>query len=354
MRTLQEILDDPAAAGPMRKPPMHVLVIEDDALQRRLIQKCLEVPGREPVQVTFAGSIAEARTAITETRYDCIVIDHQLPDGRGCDLIEEVEDQLLTAPVLGISAHANAEIAVEYFRSGCADFLYKDEALQADTLRRRIAGAMSRFQRRAMSTIIERQQLGEAIVQSQERLISLARIDHLTGICNRAVFDDLHPVFHRDAEQQRDPYTVCMIDVDRFKAYNDLYGHAGGDDALRRVAQTLAASIRAEDFVARYGGEELVVLLHKADGEEARPVAERLRQAVYEASIPHERNADLGRVTVSIGVAPFDPDQPAPPKRLRLLADEALYQAKEAGRNRVVVVPASPHLELSPVPGRSA
>jgi diguanylate cyclase (GGDEF)-like protein len=184
-----------------------------------------------------------------------------------------------------------------------------------------------------MATIIERKQLADAILGSQEQLISMARIDALTGVCNRAVFDDVHPTFHTAAIEQNQPYAVVMIDVDRFKAYNDRYGHLAGDDALRNVATAVSSSLRDTDFVARYGGEELVVLLAEVTEEQAVAVTERLRRGVERLGL--RNGAGDGPLTLSAGVAVMDPSMPKPPRELVLAADEALYLAKVAGRNRV-------------------
>jgi DNA-binding NtrC family response regulator len=157
---------DDEAPSQRRRSTMRVLVIEDDAVQRRLIEACLRVAGRERVEVTFCGTAGEARQLILEGRFDCILLDHILPDGNGLEILEDVEEHLLTTPVIGLSGTASTDVALEYFRAGCCDFLCKDDVLMADQLRRRIADTMSRFQRRAMATIIERRELGRAIVQS--------------------------------------------------------------------------------------------------------------------------------------------------------------------------------------------
>ena len=327
---------------PRGRAAMRILVIEGDRRQRRLIEKCLMVPGRETIDITFGSTVAQACELIQRSRYDCVILDHHLVDGAGHDILEESEEHLLTTPVIGLAEDASSEVILEYVRAGCADFLLKGDVFRADVLRRRIAATMSRFQRRAMATIIDRRQLGDAIVESQERLISLARVDHLMGICNRAVFDDFHPSFHEEVTQRGGSYAVGMIDVDCFKDYNDGFGHAAGDEVLRRVATAIAASLRENDFVARYGGEEIVVLLDEVDRAEAMRVGERLRQSIYDENIPHAGSRPHGRVTVSIGLSIFDAPDFAPARLLLLRADEALYRAKESGRNCVQIAGHAP------------
>jgi len=125
-----------------------------------------------------------------------------------------------------------------------------------------------------------------------------------------------------------------MIDIDNFKKYNDHYGHQGGDECLRLVARTLAGSVREIDLVARYGGEEFSIIMPATGGASAFQVAERARQAVADLREPHALT-DGGIVTVSLGVTSLAPVTGAPPDTLIKLADEALYEAKRAGRNRV-------------------
>ncbi|MHC4946980.1 MAG: diguanylate cyclase [Planctomycetota bacterium] len=336
VRAARRLLDDDRGAdgARSRSRSLRVLVVDDDLLQRQLILACLEAPGRETVEATVAGSVAEAHRLIRSESFGCVLLDHRLPDGSGLDLLEKAEEELLTTPVIALSGDDRAETAVAYFRAGCTDYFIKREALCVEALRRNIAQVMSRFQRRALATLLDRQELGDAIVKSQEGLITLARTDGLMGICNRAVFDDFLPQFHEEHRDRGDRYAVCMIDVDRFKSYNDLHGHAAGDATLRRVAEALAGTLRDDDFIARYGGEELVVLLADVDDASVLATADRLRSTVEQCDIEHREGVG-GRVTVSVGVGVSAADEP--PASVLARADQALYDAKARGRNRVVV-----------------
>jgi len=325
-------------SGPSRRRgTLDVLVVEGDPKQAALIAKCLEARGREHIQISFAHTIKEARAAVRGQKHNCVLIADQLPDGRGIDLLEELGEELLTTPVIGFGPDLESTDPVEYFRAGCVDFFVTHEILDADNLRRAIAQTMARFHRRAMGTIIERRELGDAVNKSQEGLIALARTDRLMGICNRGVFDDYFVKHHADAVGRQGQYALCMIDVDNFKKYNDRYGHTAGDDVLRRVGQVLAATLRENDFIARYGGEEIVVLLDEIDAKNARRVGDRLRKLVSALNITHKGNEPHGRVTVSIGVAVFRADQAESPGDVLSRADQALYQGKADGRNTVVV-----------------
>jgi diguanylate cyclase (GGDEF)-like protein len=315
---------------------LRVLVVESDPDRCSIIQRGLGARGREHVEVTVAPTVRESCQLLQRSRYACVLLSHRLPDGAGIDLLDEAEESLLTTPVIGIPADDDAETCLRMFRAGCAEVLSRQQVLSTDTLRRDVAAALARFQRRAMATVIERRQLGDAIVRSQEGLISLARTDQLLGICNRSVFDDLHPRIHDRAAREGARYGLCMVDVDNFKAYNDAFGHAAGDEALRRVADALAATLRGDDFIARYGGEEMVILLEDVSEETLADVTERLRVAVAACGIAHPGNDPHGVMTASIGAAMLGAGATASPAALLLSADQAMYRAKHLGRNRVV------------------
>lgn len=168
-------------------------------------------------------------------------------------------------------------------------------------------------------------------------LYELAQRDGLTGLYNRRLFDDQVTRIWRQARRDRCPVQVILIDIDYFKVYNDLYGHQAGDDCLRRVATTLnAAAQRPFDLCARYGGEEFVLVLYDPPRDYAEALPERLRREVAALGVPHEGSPVANVVTVSIGVALATPDHQRSFAGIVQMADEALYQAKEDGRNRVV------------------
>jgi len=166
------------------------------------------------------------------------------------------------------------------------------------------------------------------LTKAMETLHRMSSTDPLTGAANRRQFDDAIALEWRRAARAQAPLALMMIDIDYFKAFNDQRGHQAGDDCLCRVAETLRKRLhRAGDLVARYGGEEFAVLVAGVTREQARELAESLRAAVEE----------LGLSTISIGVAHGVPDRDGAPQDLIRAADEALYAAKAAGRNRVSV-----------------
>jgi diguanylate cyclase (GGDEF)-like protein len=175
-------------------------------------------------------------------------------------------------------------------------------------------------------------------------LRELVARDGLTGIQNRRMFDQHIQRVWSQAVRDTQRVAVLLVDIDCFKDYNDRYGHQAGDECLRAVAVCLSQCARRPmDFVARYGGEEFAVILYEATREYVAEVLTRIQRSIAELNIPHEASRVASRLTVSIGAAFVLPSANRTPDGLIQLADEALYSAKEQGRNRPVVLEAEYH-----------
>ncbi len=170
----------------------------------------------------------------------------------------------------------------------------------------------------------------------EEELKRCSFIDALTGVANRRRFDEVLGLEWKRMTRNAKPLSLIMCDVDFFKAYNDTYGHQGGDDSLRRVANTLNSVFgRPGDLVARYGGEEFAVILPETDSQDAQFIAEKMRVCVESLGIIHVSSQVCEVVTISLGVATAIPTRGSLPDELISAADQALYEAKKEGRNRV-------------------
>jgi len=192
----------------------------------------------------------------------------------------------------------------------------------------------------AMRRLVEMQRALVDVTQelngANKELQRLSTTDALTGIANRRFFDQLSAREWRRCERTKKPMALVMVDVDHFKKYNDTYGHQGGDECLRTVAAQVArAAPRATDLAARYGGEEFVLVLGDTTIDGAKWVANNIRQHVADLKMPHIAS-NIGHVSVSCGVASFLPLEGMSFEILLKAADEALYKAKEQGRNTVV------------------
>ncbi|WP_458414836.1 PAS domain S-box protein [Schinkia sp. CFF1] len=184
--------------------------------------------------------------------------------------------------------------------------------------------------------ITERKEAELKLKEANDKLMRISQLDGLTEIPNRRYYEEILSKEWKDAVRYARPISLIMLDIDYFKVYNDTYGHLIGDTCLKQVANTLKNVLhRPSDFIARYGGEEFSVILPETDESGAAFVAETLRSSIAELCIPHEHSKVKPVVTISVGVATVIPDKNLHYESLIKVADNALYRAKENGRNRV-------------------
>lgn len=168
---------------------------------------------------------------------------------------------------------------------------------------------------------------------------SMALSDSLTGLANRRNFDMFLTIELKRAASLKRPLSLIMLDLDKFKRYNDSYGHVIGDKLLREIGQILQYNVRSIDLPARYGGEEFSIILPECSSNEAKFIGEKLREAIEFGNFPDDRGTATAKITASLGIATYDPSVAASPPAIEKfieIADKALYQAKNLGRNRVV------------------
>ena len=177
--------------------------------------------------------------------------------------------------------------------------------------------------------------------RDMERIRKEAITDGLTGLANRKAFDEQIGRLCREADKEGDIFSLIMIDIDHFKAFNDTYGHQVGDQVLRLVAMTLVNEVKGQDMAARYGGEEFAIILPGTNVNAAQSAAENLRRAVEKKEVMNRTTGEnLGQITISLGVAQFYGNETV--DGLINRADVALYASKNKGRNQVSVAP-TPH-----------
>lgn len=188
---------------------------------------------------------------------------------------------------------------------------------------------------------LQEKMLGLVQARTEEyanQLDLLSRVDPLTSLANRRQMEEFLDGLWRRCYRRQAPLAALMIDIDYFKHYNDGFGHVQGDECLRQIATVVGGHAgRADDLAARYGGEEFLILLGDADQQAAGKLAEQLLEAVRQLGIELPPNIGNGTISVSIGVATLVPDASVTPAMLLEKADEALYQAKQSGRDRVVL-----------------
>ena len=242
-----------------------------------------------------------------------------------CRILKGNLGQFGFVPVILMTARGPSG-KVEGLELGADDYLVKP--IEAAELRARVKSML-----RLKVSNDRLQEANRQLAQLNARLEELSQTDALTGLHNRYYFDRRIEHEVERARRYGSPLAVVMIDIDHFKRVNDGHGHPFGDLVLRGVAQALKRVLRNVDSLARYGGEELVAVLPETPRSEALAVAERLRQAVEAERF--ESGGQRVPVTISLGVASGPPPVVENPHEILKLADEALYRAKESGRNRV-------------------
>lgn len=204
----------------------------------------------------------------------------------------------------------------------------------------KLAQANTQLEERVRLRTQELARANAELVQANQQLEAFSRTDGLLQIANRAYFDDQIKLNCAQSSRRQEPISLLMVDVDYFKRYNDTYGHQAGDDCLRAVAQAIKSTLsRKTDLLARYGGEELAVILPDTDQAGAAVMAERVVQAVRDLALSHQKSDVADHVTVSVGAVSMRATGPDSAEELIAQADTALYQAKHDGRNRFVMAP---------------
>lgn len=306
---------------------MHVLIAEDDLVSRKILQRSVERLGHTCL---LAADGEEALELYNEHRPDVVISDWVMPKLDGLSLCKEIRadrEAMYTYFVL-LTSRSDKAHRLEGFHGGADDYLTKP--LDADELKLRLIAAT-----RVTSLHRELRERARQIEQLNLDLYKDGRRDALTGIANRRAMEEdlerLHSQMHRHDHQ----WAIALVDIDHFKSYNDTCGHPAGDEALRRVAHCLAEVCRAHDSVYRYGGEEFLAVFPHQDLEGAIQAAERMREAVRALAIPNPGRTPSGPVTISLGVAGRLAGDEGDVSDLIKVADDALYRAKQSGRDRV-------------------
>ncbi|KQQ91857.1 diguanylate cyclase [Massilia sp. Leaf139] len=294
--------------------PQKVLIADDDAINRDVLCELLQ----PEYTVLLAKNGAQAVERATRHVPDLILLDVMMPDMSGFDVLRRLRaaPQTEHIAVIFISGLNRPEDEAAGLKMGAADYITKP--FNATVVLARVA-------------------LHLQLVRQRRLLEHLAHVDGLTELANRRRFDEVYDLEWQRARRGGRPLSLALLDIDSFKQFNDLYGHPAGDRALRAVARLASAHMRRPaDLAARYGGEELVLLMPETDADQALRIAQALREEIAYLNIAHAGSAAASCVTASIGGATLDPARSESSAALFEAADVQLYRAKQGGRNRVM------------------
>jgi len=294
---------------------VNILLVDDDATVIGALRKILADFG----QLRFATSGIDALRLVREQTPDLVLLDIEMPDMSGIDVCAAMKQDphLREVPVIFVTSHDSVEQEVAGLTIGAVDFISKPPSAPVVAARVR--------------THLRLKEMSDALRHA-------ATTDALTGLANRRHFDETLAREWARARRTGMPLSLLLVDIDCFKAYNDHYGHQGGDQCLSAIAAAMRASaFRPGDFAARYGGEEFALLLAETPENGAQHVAERLLSAVAALALPHATSTVADWVTLSVGVSTYEArhhEEPLGAQELITAADRALYQSKHHGRNQ--------------------
>ncbi len=295
---------------------MKVLIADDDALSRKILQDCLSEWGYD---IVMANNGNEPWSILEKIdRPNMAVLDWMMPGMDGVEICRRLRG--LNLPnyvyVILLTARSKREDVINGLESGADDYIIKP--FNHEELRSRL-------------------KIGQRIIELEHRILRLASTDYLTGLLNRRAFlERLERELNR-CQREASPMGIIIMDIDHFKRVNDNFGHQVGDLVLQELSHSLVKLCRTYDFIGRYGGEEFIVCLPGADKWNTYQITERMRSTIEKKKVllPDKENGIT--VTASFGIASMELGQLKSADKLINEADEALYRAKHQGRNRVVM-----------------
>jgi diguanylate cyclase (GGDEF)-like protein len=327
------------AAAPGEYSDRTVLIVDDDPAQVQHVRQGLAPHG---YRFREARDGAQALSAIREHRPDLILMDVEMPGLGGVEVCRIIkansgEGGFGFIPVILMTARQAAG-KVEGLELGADDYLVKPFDMLELGARVKSMLRLKALQDALIEKNRELDRANKELARKREELLALSRTDALTGLSNRRYFEERIQEEFARARRYRAPLSLVMLDIDYFKRVNDTYGHPFGDEVLRAVAQVTRARLREVDMLARYGGEELIALLPETSPADALRACERVREAIeglqLEYQAPDGTKKEV-RCTASLGLASIPSPSIQTPDELMRAADECLYAAKGAGRNRV-------------------
>lgn len=318
--------------------PIMVVLVDDQPMVAETIRRMLE--DETDIDFHYCMEAKEALNQVAAIHPTLILQDLIMPQIDGLELVSQyrAHPECSEIPIIVLSAREDPKVKAEAFARGVSDYVVKlpDKIELIARIRHHSQWYIHKRQRDDAYRSLQESQ--RQLKDMNLKLLHLSTHDSLTNIPNRYHFDQAFSDEWRRGGRDKSPLSLIMIDIDLFKKYNDGLGHLAGDQCLGKVADVLSKNLqRPADSVSRYGGEEFVVLLPGTDAEGALTMANKLLDEVITLKIPHPESPISDFVTISLGVATKIPNNSERPDTLLHEADQALYYAKESGRNQIKV-----------------
>ncbi|MCP4133682.1 MAG: diguanylate cyclase [bacterium] len=288
-----------------------ILIVDDSRTGRTHLRRLLEL--HKYTMLECDNGDEALRLIRSDPGIHLVLADYNMPDMDGFELTRNIRHlyTMNEVAVIGLSTLGNHKLSVQFIKHGANDFISKP--FISEQLYCRVSQNIK-------------------IVEQYQKIKKLTLTDSLTQIPNRRYFFEVAPKIYNSSLRSEEPLTVAMIDIDFFKKVNDTYGHKFGDIVLQKTAESINTSFRKSDVVSRFGGEEFCVLAYNMDPDESFTIFERLREKIEK--INYKTNELDFNITVSIGLCQEKMDSL---EKMVREADQKLYQAKESGRNKIVV-----------------
>lgn len=312
--------------------PVRILIAGAEENIRSVTSQVLTGDGHE---VTLSSSGEEALDAFLKQPFPLVITDVKMGDMSGLELLQKIKRVRQDTQVVIMTGSESLDAAMSAMRAGAYDYMIKpfDEiAVISNVASRAIEKIRLTEENRALLSKLK--QKNEELEFANKALRELSIRDGLTGLYNHRYFQETIAAEIFRSRRYSRVFSLIFMDIDLFKKYNEVKGHPEGDKLLVTLSRMLVENLRSSDFVARYGGEEFVMILPETPKKNAFGVADEIRQKIADHPFDGRGALPQGKVTVSMGVASY-PEDGRDVSSLMLFADQALYQAKTQGRNRV-------------------
>jgi diguanylate cyclase (GGDEF)-like protein len=313
---------------------VNILIADDDVAIRKLVGEILAGDGHE---ITLAEDGEDALEKFKRSWHEIVFSDIRMPKMNGIELLAAVKGINANTQFVIMTSHASIENSTQALKMGALDYILKpfeDLDIITKAVNRAMANLSGIRQRQALYDTLTRQ--NEELDTLNIKFLDLATRDGLTGLFSRIYAEErLDEEFDRATNHARE-LSVLFMDLDHFKFFNDTHGHQAGDEILHILGGIMTQAVRESDTLARWGGEEFIVICPETNQEDACMLAEKIRKSVAGHPFPNAAQQPLGIVSLSMGVASRSNGTDSAEKLLRF-ADEAMYCAKNSGRNRAVL-----------------